>query len=123
MAWPSIPTFSTANVDSPSDNPSLARVDIFNAMTDLGNVIDGRGQASGGAPLDAAAKVPIANLPITPVAEGLASWQTAGTYLWTVPAGVTRLYVEAWGAGGGGGFGASPNPHGGGGGAGVAPLA
>lgn len=118
MPWPTTPGFSTANVDAPGDNPSLARVDIHNAMTDLTKVINGRNQASGVCPLDSGSKVPAANLPITPIAEGIIAWQNAGTYSWTVPAGVTRLYVEAWGAGGGGGFGASPNPHGGGGGAG-----
>ncbi len=118
MPWPATPGFSTANVDAPADNPSLARVDILNAMTDLASVINGRGQASGVCPLDSGSKVPAANLPVMPLAEGITAWQVAGTYSWTVPAGVTRLYVEAWGAGGGGGYGASPNPHGGGGGAG-----
>jgi len=29
---------------------------------------------------------------------------TTGAYSWTVPSGVTRVCIEAWGAGGGGGF-------------------
>ena len=46
------------------------------------------------------------------------AWGTAGTYLWTVPPGVTKIVVEAWGAGGGGGAGSSSDfaPGGGGGG-------
>lgn len=117
MPWPTSPGFSTANVDAPADNPSLARVDIHNAMTDLASVIAGRNQASGVCPLDSGTKVPAANLPITPVASGLTAWQVAGTYPWTVPANVTALYVEAWGGGGGGGYGGG-SIHGGGGGAG-----
>ena len=51
-------------------------------------------------------------------ATGFAQTQTyvrssAGTYSWTVPCGVTSVYVEAWGAGAGGDY----NTGGGGGGA------
>ncbi|MFH1451560.1 MAG: hypothetical protein ABIF88_00095 [archaeon] len=37
---------------------------------------------------------------------------------WVIPAGVTEIMVEAWGAGGGGGGGGASNKYGGGGGAG-----
>lgn len=64
---------------------------------------------------------------LTSDAAGLASWQppaftnfqafsTAGTFTFTVPAGVTKIMVEVWGGGGGGGDGGSGG--GGGGGAG-----
>ena len=35
-------------------------------------------------------------------ATGTATFATPGTYTWTVPSGVTRIFVEEWGAGGGG---------------------
>lgn len=116
-SWPGSPSFTNANVDDPSDNPSLARADIASAMTDLSNVIDSRGQADGVAPLDGSSKVPLANIPLVPVANGMTSYQVSGSYSWTVPAGVTKVYVEVWGAGGGGGYGLT-SKHGGGGGAG-----
>jgi hypothetical protein len=46
--------------------------------------------------------------------HGLQEFRAAGT--WTAPSGVTRLLVEAWGAGGGGGSGAANGTSGGGGG-------
>ncbi|MFN0133438.1 MAG: hypothetical protein ACKVW3_13040 [Phycisphaerales bacterium] len=124
MAWPTSPGFTTANVDAPGDNPSVARVDIKDAMDDLTDVINGRGQASGVASLDGTSKVPtgqlpvipLANLPVLPIASGLVAWNAPGTYSWTVPAGVTRLIAHCWGGGGGGGWTVS-GTHGGGGGA------
>ena len=47
---------------------------------------------------------------------GLREYRASGT--WTAPAGVTRVMVEAWGAGGAGGAG-SPGAQGGGGGGGA----
>lgn len=35
--------------------------------------------------------------------SGQEIWSVAGTYSWTVPAGVSRVLAEVWGAGGGGG--------------------
>ncbi len=49
------------------------------------------------------------------------SYATPGSYSWVVPAGVTSVNVEVWGAGGGGGIGAATNgasTGGGGGGSG-----
>lgn len=116
-AWPGSPGFVTTNLDDATDNPSAARVDLKNALDDVSDMIGARGSASGVAPLDSSSKVPLANLPVLPFGNGLAAWQTAGTFSWTVPAGVTKLYVEAWGGGGGGGY-ANSTRHGGGGGAG-----
>ncbi|QQS08660.1 MAG: hypothetical protein IPK69_11825 [Phycisphaerales bacterium] len=118
MTWPTTPGYSTGNVDNGSDSPSAARADLLNAFNDLTNVISGRNQANGVCPLGSDSKVPAVNLPVIPIATGMIAWQTAGLQTWTVPANVTKIIVEAWGAGGGGGFSASPNPHGGGGGAG-----
>ncbi len=143
MPWPSTPGFGTTNTDAGSDSPSLARVDIHNALLDLSSVIAGRGQANGVAPIDAGSKVPTANLPagvangvasldanakvpvaqlaLSAIAKGLQAYSTAGTHSWTVPAGVTKVMVLIAGAGGGGGYGANngtTDKHGGGGGAG-----
>ena len=45
-------------------------------------------------------------------------YQYSGTYTWTVPAGVTRVYAEVWGAGGGGGGAVIANASAAGGGGG-----
>ena len=63
-AWP-VNDISTTNMDDPLDDPSQARVDIMNAMTKMGEVIDARGAANGVAPLDATAQVPDSNIPDT----------------------------------------------------------
>lgn len=138
--WPGTGNFNTTHVDSGGDSPAEARPAIKAAMDDLATVIAGRGAANGVAPLNASSKVPASNLPrgdangvaplgsdarvplaslptAMPVCNGITAYQTAGSYTWTVPAGVTRVLVEAWGAGGGGGW-SSSGAHGGGGGAG-----
>ena len=65
MAWATSSNVSTANVNSASDNPSLARADIEAAFLELIKVIDGRGVANGVASLDSTTKVPAAQLPST----------------------------------------------------------
>lgn len=117
MAFPTSPGFVKTNVDSPADNPSLARADIYNLMTDVENIIAARDQASGIAPLDAGSKVPIGKIPLVPCANGITAFQTTGAISFTVPDGVYKLWVETWGAGGGGAYGTTAR-HGGGGGAG-----
>lgn len=49
----------------------------------------------------------------------LTRWKSSGTgsFTWTVPAGVTRVRIKAWGGGGGGGYTTGGAPAGGGGGA------
>ena len=47
-----------------------------------------------------------------------ATYNTAGTFTWTAPCGVTSITVQAWGGGGAGGGSGSNNSKGGGGGAG-----
>jgi len=117
LTWPSAPTFVSTNTDNPADSPASARGDIFNLMADVGNIVNGRNQANGVAPLDSSTKLPLAVLPVLPIFTGVKSRSAAGTEVWTVPAGVTRLLVLAAGAGGGGGF-RLAGDHGGGGGAG-----
>lgn len=117
--WPTTPTFSKANFDAGSDSPGLARSDLYKVAVDLENVIGARGAASGVAPLDSGALVPLANLPVTPISTGRFVDGTPGAgKTWTVPAGVTRVTVRTEGGGAGGGYSGSGD-HGGGGGAGA----
>ncbi len=124
--WPSAPVNLT-NLDSGADSPANARGDILDAATKVNQIIAARGAANGAAALDAGGLVPQAQLPITPIANGMVNYQTAGTSTWTVPAGVFRIQVELWGGGGGGGYGDSrtvpTTQHGGGGGAGGGVIA
>jgi len=63
MAWGNASNVSTTNLDSGTDSPALARVDLKAALDELTAVINGRAQANGVAPLGADAKVPATNLP------------------------------------------------------------
>jgi len=51
-------------------------------------------------------------------AANTATWSNTGSFGWTVPAGVTRVWIAIWGAGGGGGDGGFSKGSGGGGGGG-----
>lgn len=119
MTWPGAPTFATTNTDAGTDSPASARGDILAAMQDLTNVINGRGQASGVASLDADTLVPLAQL-----RRGIEAFTTPGTTAWTIPTGVTSLWAIAIGGGGGGGFtsAGTGGDHGGGGGGGGTSL-
>jgi len=64
MAWPTNSSnIVTTNLDSSADSPAAARGDIKTALDELANVIDGRGQASGVAPLNASSKIDATYLP------------------------------------------------------------
>ena len=54
---------------------------------------------------------------LTATATSPETFNIPGTYIWTVPTGVTSVDVETWGAGGGGGDGSFAGAGGGGGGA------
>lgn len=113
MAWPSSPGFVTTNLDAGTDSPASARSDIKNALDDVSDMIAARGAANGVAGLDSSGKVPPSQLPAavanggSGVPQAILAWTDPGTYLWTVPAGVTRICAEVYGAGGGGSNGAS----------------
>src|SRR5262245_44105769 len=64
----------------------------------------------------ASASSPVTSALPSGTVGGLREYRTSGA--WTAPSGVTRVMVEAWGAGGAGGSG-SPGPEGGGGGGGA----
>lgn len=113
MAWPSSPGFATTNLDAGTDSPASARSDIKNALDDVTDIIGARGISDGVASLDGSGKVPTSQLPAS-VANGgsgvpqeIEVWSTPGSHLWTVPAGVTRICAEVFGAGGGGSNGAT----------------
>jgi hypothetical protein len=63
MTWGNAGNVSTTNLDSGTDSPAAARADIKAAFDELSNVINGRGTASGVAPLDASSKITAAYLP------------------------------------------------------------
>lgn len=65
MGWGTAANVTTENLDSATDNPSLARVEIYNALVELQNVINGRGTANGVASLNSSSKIPAAQLPDT----------------------------------------------------------
>lgn len=52
MAWGNSSNVNTANLDAGTDSPSLARADLYDALLELQNVIDGRDTADGVAGLD-----------------------------------------------------------------------
>lgn len=117
--WPDSITFTTDNLDAGSDDPSHARADLFNALESLEDVILARGEPNGVASLDEDIKVPIAQIPLVPSINGVIGFIAPGSSAWPVPDGITKIYVECWGAGGGGGFaGLGGGGHGGGGGGG-----
>lgn len=63
MGWATVGNVVTTNLDSGTDNPAAARPDIKNAFDELKNVINGRGTASGVAPLDASSVINAIYLP------------------------------------------------------------
>lgn len=69
MAWATIGNVTTNHLDSATDDPSQARVEIYNALLELQNVINGRNAASGVAGLNASSKIDGAYLPNTIVSD------------------------------------------------------
>lgn len=65
MGWATVGNVTTTHLDSSADDPSQARAEIYSALLELQNVINGRGAASGVAPLDASSKVTTTYLPDT----------------------------------------------------------
>ncbi len=65
MGWGNALNVVTTNLDSASDDPSLARVDLLNAFYEIQAIIAGRDSADGVCPLDSTGLVPEANLPDT----------------------------------------------------------
>lgn len=69
MAWAIVGNVTTTHLDSATDDPSQARVELYNALLELQKVINGRNTASGVAGLDASSKIGGAYLPNTIVSD------------------------------------------------------
>lgn len=65
MTFPVGTVISTANLDSPDDDPSLARADLYAAVVALNQLIASVNAASGVLALDGGAKIPSIHLPGT----------------------------------------------------------
>lgn len=65
MTWGTDTNVTTDHLDSATDDPSQARVELYNALLELQLVIQGRGAASGVAPLNASTKIDNTYLPDT----------------------------------------------------------
>ena len=65
MTFPTGTTISTANLDSTADDPSLARVDLYNTVVAVNSIIASANAADGVLVLDGANKVPVAQFPTT----------------------------------------------------------
>jgi hypothetical protein len=66
MSFPASTTqVPTENLDSGSDNPSLARVDLLQTVQLLNQIIDGQNAADGVAVLDSSGNIPSSKLPQT----------------------------------------------------------
>ena len=63
MAWATVGNVTTTHLDSADDSPAEARVELYNALLELQNVINGRAAVNGVASLDANTKVPSAQMP------------------------------------------------------------
>jgi len=63
MAWATVGNVTTTHLDSADDSPAEARVELYNALLELQNVINGRGAVNGVASLDADSKIPSAQMP------------------------------------------------------------
>lgn len=72
-------TISTANLDSSADDPSLARVDLYNAVVALNTIIDEGGEANGVALIGATGKLPTSVIPATIQVTGDLTLQPSST--------------------------------------------
>ena len=63
MTWGNSSNIDTTNLDSGTDSPASARADLKAALDELTAVINGRGAASGVAPLNASTKIDAGYLP------------------------------------------------------------
>lgn len=65
MAWATSANVIQTNLSAGTDDPSLARANLYTALGELILVIDGRGTANGVASLDSNAQVPAGQIPNT----------------------------------------------------------
>jgi hypothetical protein len=69
MAFPNT-QIQTENLDSDTDSPSLARVDLYNAVVALNEIIDGANAASGVCVLNASGTIGSTQIPLTVTPTG-----------------------------------------------------
>lgn len=69
MGWGNSTNVTTTHLNSSSDDPSQARVEIYNAFLELQAVINGRNAANGVAGLDASTKISNSYLPNTIISD------------------------------------------------------
>ena len=65
MTFPTGLTINTANLDSPDDDPSLARADLYDLVTAFNQVTASANQASGVVVLNASGKLAVSQVPTT----------------------------------------------------------
>lgn len=65
MGWATVGNVTTTHLNSASDDPSQARVELYNALIELQNVINGRSTTDGVAPLNGSGKIDNTYLPNT----------------------------------------------------------
>lgn len=70
MTFPTGTVISTANLDSPDDDPSLARADLYAAVVALNQLIASVNAADGVLALNGSAKIPSVHLPGTYTVTG-----------------------------------------------------
>ena len=70
MGWANASNVTTTHLDSDSDSPTSARVELKQGLDELTNVINGRDTANGVCGLDANTLVPNTKLPATLVTSG-----------------------------------------------------
>lgn len=86
MAWATAANVTTTHLNSGSDDPSQARVEILAAFAELINVINGRNTASGVPGLNSSSKISASQLPNNIVSD-------TATDLTLTPA-TTRVNIE-----------------------------
>lgn len=109
-------TFACTNIAISSSQVSgLGSAATLTAGTGASNIVQ----------LDSSSRLPavdgsqLTNLNINVPFKNVQIYSTAGVHTWTVPSGVTKIFVEVWGAGGGGSGGNLASPGGMGGGSGA----
>lgn len=65
MSWGTAANVTTNNLNSATDDPSQARIELYNALIELIAVINGRGAANGVAALNSSGKITNTQLPDT----------------------------------------------------------
>lgn len=69
MGWGTAANVTTVHLDSATDDPSQARVELYNALVELTAVINGRNTANGVAGLSGSSKITASQLPNTIISD------------------------------------------------------